>query len=138
MSAESFFIDTNILVYLFDADSPDKQARARSVFKEVSDNAIVSVQVLGEFHVATTRKLEKPLSRDQAQAAVKALCELQVRPLHAGLVRAAIRRSAASQLSYWDALIVETAIEAEATVLLTEDMQHGQRFDGLRVVDPFR
>ena len=138
MSAESCFIDTNVLVYLFDAGSPGKQARARSLLEEVGDSAIVSVQVLGEFYVAVTRKLKRPLPADQAQAAVDALCELQVRPLHEVLVKAAIQRSNVSRLSYWDALIVETAVEAEATILLTEDMQNGQRFDGLRVVNPFQ
>ena len=138
MSAESCFIDTNVLVYLFDAGSPGKQERARSLLEEVADSAIVSIQVLGEFYLAVTRKLERPLPEAQAQAAVNALCELQARPLNESLVKAAIRRSRASKLSYWDALIVETAIEAEATVLLSEDMQHGQRFDGMRVVNPFR
>lgn len=138
MSVESCFIDTNVLVYLFDAGSPAKKARARKLLEETAEKAIVSVQVLGEFYVAVTRKLERPLPQDQAQAAVDTLCELQVRSLHAGLVRAAIRRRNASQLSYWDALILETAIEAGATLLFTEDMQHGQRFGGLRVVDPFR
>ena len=138
MSVESCFIDTNVLVYLFDAGSPAKQARARKLLEETAEQAIVSVQVLGEFYVAVTRKLERPLPQDQAQAAVDALCELQVRPLHASLIRAAIRLSKASQFSYWDALILETAIEARAALLFTEDMQHGQRFDGLRVVDPFR
>ena len=138
MSVESCFIDTNVLVYLFDVDSPKKQGRSRLLLEEVADSAIVSVQVLGEFYVAVTRKLESPLPDDQAQAAVDALCELQVRPLNDSLARAAIRRSIASRLSYWDALIVETAIEAEAGVLLSEDMQHGQEFGGLRVVDPFR
>ncbi len=137
MSAEVVFVDTNVLVYLFDADAPRKQVRARAVLNEVADSAIVSTQVLGEFHVAVTRKLARPLAFEQARAAVEALCELRVRPIHEGLVRAAIRRSQASHLSYWDALIVETAIEAEAAVLLTEDMQDGQQFGGMRVANPF-
>lgn len=137
MTAEACFIDTNVLVYLFDADSPRKQARARFLLSEVADSAIVSTQVLGEFHVAVTRKLARPLAFEQAQAAVEALCELRVRSIHEGLVRAAIRHSQASRLSYWDALIVETAMEAEAAVLLTEDMQDGQEFDGMRVANPF-
>ena len=137
MTAEACFVDTNILVYLFDADSPRKQARARYVLSELADSAIVSTQVLGEFYVAVTRKLARPLAIDQAQTAVDALCELRVRLIHEGLVKAAVRRSQVSRLSYWDALIVETAIEAEAAVLLTEDMQDGQQFEGLRVANPF-
>ena len=137
MSVEPCFIDTNVLVYLFDSGSPRKQVRARELLAEAADSAILSVQVLSEFYVAVTRKLERPLPADQAQAAVDTLCELQVRPLHSNLVTSAIRRCQASRLSYWDALIVETAIEAQAKILLTEDMQHDQRFDGLRVVNPF-
>lgn len=137
MTAEACFIDTNVLVYLFDADSPLKQDRARSILSGLADIAIVSTQVLGEFHVAVTRKLAKPLAFEQAQAAVDALCELRVCSIHEGLVKAAIRRSDASRLSYWDALIVESAIEAEAGVLLTEDLQDGQQFEGVRVANPF-
>ncbi len=137
MSAEVVFVDTNVLVYLFDADAPRKQVRARAVLNEVADSAIISTQVLGEFHVAVTRKLARPLAFEQAQVAVEALCELRVRPIHEGLVRAAIRRSQASRLSYWDTLIVETAIEADAAVLLTEDMQDGQQFGVMRVANPF-
>lgn len=137
MSAEPCFIDTNVLVYLFDADSLDKQARSRAVLDDFAESAILSTQVLSEFYVAVTRKLGKPLPEDQAQAAFEALCELEVRPVHLNLVKSAIRRSRASQLSYWDALIVETALEAQATVLMTEDLQHGQQFGRLQVVNPF-
>ena len=82
MSVEPCFLDTNVSVYLFDADSPAKQARSRVLPAEFADSAILSVQVLSEFYVAVTRKLERPLPTDQAQAAVDALYELQVRPLH--------------------------------------------------------
>ena len=60
-----------------------------------------------------------------------------VEPITAELVLAAVQRSRSSLLSYWDALIVETARSARAEVLFTEDLQHGQEIDGLRVVNPF-
>ncbi|MCY3941692.1 MAG: PIN domain-containing protein [Gammaproteobacteria bacterium] len=138
MSAERCFIDTNVLVYLFDADSPGKQARSRELLEEVADSAVLSTQVLAEFYVAVTRKLGKPLPAIKARDAVESLCELEVRPVHTTLVKSAIRRSRDSQLSYWDALIIETAMESDASTLFTEDLQHGQKFDHLRVVDPFR
>ena len=94
--------------------------------------------MLSEFYVTVTRKLAKPLEPRLARDAVDDLCALRIRPLRAELVQAAVRRSEASQLSYWDALIVETAIDAGAAILLTEDLQHEQVFDGLRVVDPFQ
>ncbi len=138
MTAELKFVDTNVLVYLFDGDSPGKQARARELLDREAENIVLSTQVLGEFYVVVTRKLARPLGTDVAREAVDDLCAFQVRPLHAALVRAAARRSESSKLSYWDALIVETAIDAGAAVLLTEDLQHGQTFSGLRIANPFR
>ena len=138
MSAEPQFVDTNVLVYLFDNDAPEKQSRARRLLESESENLVLSTQVLGEFYVTVTRKLARPLRPELAQEAVDDLCALRVRSVRTELVQAAVRRSHASQLSYWDALIVETAIDAGAATLLTEDLQHGQAFGGLRVVDPFR
>ena len=138
MSAKPKFVDTNVLVYLFDADAPAKQARARELLHEEKDRLVVSVQVLGEFYVTVTRKLADPLTPEAAAQAVDELCRFQVRAVHPGLVRAAVRRSQFSSTSYWDALIVETALDAGADVLFTEDLQDGQEIDGLRVVNPFR
>lgn len=135
MSAELRFIDTNVLVYLFDRDSPAKQATARELVS--AGGLVLSSQVLSEFYVTVTRKLAQPLDPAQADRAVADLCALPVRSVTANLVRAAIGRSRAAQLSYWDALIVETALDAGATVLLTEDLQHGQVIGGLRVQNPF-
>ena len=138
MSVEPRFLDTNVLVYLFDSDAPEKQARAREILREERDRLVVSVQVLGEFYVTVTRKLAVPLTVEAAARAVDALCELQVQALHPNLARSAVRRSRSSRLSYWDALIVETALDAGARVLFTEDLQDGRVIDSLRIVNPFR
>ena len=137
MSAEAQFIDTNILVYLFDSDSPTKQSISRELLEENSGNLILSSQVLGEFYVTVTRKLARPLSEDQAIDAISAFGAFRVRDIHVGLAQAAVRRSARSKLSYWDSLIIETAREAGAATLLTEDLQHGQLLDGLLVFNPY-
>ena len=123
MAAEPKFIDTNVLVYLFDSDSPDKQALARDLLDAEADNVVLSTQVLGEFYVATTRKLARPLSPALACQAVDEFCALRVQPVRSELVRAAVGRSNSSKLSYWDALVVETAIDAGAGILFTEDLQ---------------
>ena len=137
MPGEPWFVDTNVLVYMFDSDSPGKQAKARQLVNDNAENIILSTQVLGEFYVTVTRKLAKPLSADRAIEALDDLCAFPVRSVHSELTRSAARRSESSQLSYWDALIVESALEAGAGVLLTEDLQHGQMFARLRVVNPF-
>lgn len=135
MSAELRFVDTNVLVYLFDADAPAKQAIARELV--AAGRLVLSSQILSEFYVTVTRKLARPLGADQASRAVADLCALPVRAVTANLVQAAIRRSAVTRLSYWDALVVETALEAGAATLLTEDLQDGQVIGTLRVLNPF-
>ena len=138
MTGDHWFVDTNVFVYLFASDSPAKQATARRLLDDNAENIILSTQVLGEFYATVTRKLVEPLSAERALDALDELCGFRVRPIHAELTLSAARRSVASRLSYWDALIVESALEAGAEVLLTEDLQHGQTFARLRVVNPFR
>ena len=138
MSADPWFVDTNVLVYAFDDDSPGKRKVARRLLDDKADQLVLSTQVLGEFYVTVTRKLANPLPASRAVEALDALCAFPVRGLGPELVRSAVRRSASSQVSYWDALIIECALDAGAAVLLTEDLQHDQRFETLRVVNPFR
>ncbi len=138
MSDERAFLDSNVLVYLFDEDHPEKQSQAWNLVGEPGRHIVLSVQVLGEFFHVVTRKLRRPLSPSQALQATEHLGRHEVRPIDTALVRKAIRRRISSQLSYWDALIVETARDALADVLLTEDLNHGQRFGTLEVRNPFR
>ena len=137
MSVERCFVDTNVLIYLFDNDSPSKQARAQALLVEERDRIVLSTQVLGEFYVNVARKLEQPLPQDAAARAVEDFSRFDVQSVTAELVLAAVRRSRSSLLSYWDSLIVETARKAGAEILFTEDLQHGQEIDGLRIVNPF-
>lgn len=138
MTGERRFLDSNILVYLFDEEFPQKQARARTLIADGVDDFVLSVQVLGEFFNVVTRKIRHPLAPERALQATDEFGEFEVWPIHRVLVRNAMERSIASRLSYWEALIVETALEARATVLLTEDLQHGQAFGDVRVWNPFR
>ncbi len=138
MSVEWKFVDTNVLVYLFDVDAPDKRARAQALLREEKDCIVLSIQVLGEFYVTVTRKFTESLSRESAARAVDAFSRFRVQPVHPETVNAAIRRSRSTLLSYWDALIVEAALTAGAGVLFTEDLQDGQRIEGLQIVNPFR
>ena len=142
MTGERCFVDSNVLVYLFDDNFPAKQSRARELIAEGSGDLVLSVQVLGEFFHVVTRKIRRPLAPEQALRAADHLGHLEVWPVHRILVRnameSAMERRIASKLSYWDCLIVETAIEARARVLLTEDLEDGQLFGNLRVRNPFR
>jgi predicted nucleic acid-binding protein len=134
------FFDTNVLVYLFDEDSPEKQAAVRELVRqETADGrAVLSTQVLQEFYVAITRKLALPVPPPTALQALDDLCALPVVQVDKDLVLRGARRSQAGGFSFWDALIVESALQARATTLWTEDLQHGQTVETLRIANPFR
>jgi predicted nucleic acid-binding protein len=134
------FFDTNLLVYLFDSASPEKQGKARDVFSERAqrDEVLLSTQVLQEFYVTVTRKLASPLSADQAERLVRDFAAFPVVSTDAPLVVAAVALSRRHRLSLWDAMIVMAARAGGAAELLTEDLQHGQVLEGVRIVNPFR
>ncbi|MBS0155802.1 MAG: PIN domain-containing protein [Nitrospira sp.] len=137
---ERVFLDTNVLVYLFDADDPTKQRRAQELLsdQELQAQLILSTQVLQEFYVAVTRKLAIPLDPDAAFKAVQDLAVFPVVQVDTPLILLAIRRSDKAKISFWDALIVESALVAGATVLYSEDFQNGAVFGRVRVRNPFR
>ena len=134
-----FFFDTNVLVYLFDADSPDKRKKARSLFQKhvEAGDILLSTQVLQEFYVVVTRKLARPLDAAVAAQAVSSFAQLPLVQIDSDLIVSAIHRSRNNQLSFWDALIVQASIEGHASTLYSEDMQHGPMQDSLRVINPF-
>lgn len=133
------FFDTNILVYLFDGDSPDKRKKARLLFQDHAGagDIVLSTQVLQEFYVTVTRKLARPLDTGAAMEAVSSFAELPMVQIDTKLIIAAIQRSRKSQFSFWDGLIVQAAIEGHAKALYSEDMHHGQLLDSLCVINPF-
>jgi predicted nucleic acid-binding protein len=133
------FFDTNVVVYLFDGDAPEKQVRARELLaREVGKGqAVLSTQVLQEFYVTVTRKLTVPLSPDEALRALQDLAELPLVQVDADLITGAARRCARDQVSFWDGLILQAALRAGATVLYSEDLQDGRTIEGLRIRNPF-
>jgi predicted nucleic acid-binding protein len=133
------FLDTNILVYAEDRDAGSKHAIARDLVAGLwrSGQGALSVQVLQELYVTVTRKMPRPLSPGAALAIVQQYLTWRVVENTGSLLLAAIHRSSGSQISFWDALVVEAAHLARCDRLLTEDLNHGQRIGDLLVVNPF-
>ena len=134
------FFDTDILVYLFDSGVPAKQRRARELLESHTraGETLLSTQVLQEFYVAVTRKLATPLEPGVAYDAVRELAVLPAVRVDIPLILSAIRLSQQRQISFWDALIVRAALEGGASILYSEDLQHGQSFDTLTVQNPLQ
>jgi predicted nucleic acid-binding protein len=134
------FFDTNILVYLFDSGAPAKQRKTRELLETHTraGETLLSTQILQEFYVTVTRKLATPLDADAAYEAVREFSVMPTVRIDIPLILSAIRFSRERQLSFWDALVVRAAIEGGATTLYSEDLQHGQVFEALTVVNPVR
>lgn len=134
------FVDTNILMYARDAGARDRQARAGEwmAFIWQSGRGRISVQVLQEMYVTLTRKLRPGLPAAEAKAEVRALLPWQPLEIAPVILESAWSLQDRFQLSWWDALIVAAAQATQCGYLLTEDLQDGQNFDGLLVVNPFR
>jgi predicted nucleic acid-binding protein len=135
----SVFVDTNVLLYRFDSSAPNKQSVARAELRRLvmERSIVISTQVLQEFFVAATRRLEPPLNPDQADEVVRYLSRLPLVQITPRSILEAISLHRRFSLSFWDALIVRSAIEAGADTLYTEDLQEGQVIEGLTIVDPF-
>jgi len=134
------FADSNVFVYAYDKDAGVKRAQAMALIDRVggAGELALSTQVLKEFYWVTTRRLNPPLTCAVAEMAVREFARYPLVVEDPPLILAAITRSRADQIAFWDALIVEAARRAKARVLYTEDLQHGRDFDGLMVENPFR
>ncbi len=135
------FLDTNVLIYTFDVRSKAKQARASDLVDRAlsTRRCIISYQVVQEFLSAATRKFAAPMPIAEAQLylsrVLMPLCE--VFP-DAHLFSQALLISSDTGISFYDALIVASAIAGDCRILWTEDLQHGRRIGPLEIRDPFR
>ena len=133
----SVFFDTNVLVYCTDISNPKRQKQARKLVAQSSKSGdgVISTQVLIElFNVLTRKQKMAP-----AAASDLALAYASWPLIHSdlALVGAALEKAVTHHLSIFDAMVVEAALRAEAKTLYSEDMQHGQRYGSLTVVNPF-
>jgi predicted nucleic acid-binding protein len=128
------FFDTNILIYAH-TKSGAKSERAREV---LSFGGVVSVQVLNE--TANVLRRRFALSWPHISKVIESVLDTcpDPRPLTIETNRAALRISERYGFAFYDGLILAAAAEIQCTVLYTEDLQHGQMIDGLRIENPFK
>jgi predicted nucleic acid-binding protein len=136
---DKVFVDTNVLVYTRDASEPQKQKQAMGWMSRLWDlrTGRLSFQVLQEYYVTVTEKLDPGLAPEVARQDVRLLFAWQ--PVHsdARVLEGAWRLQDRYHLSWWDALIVSAAQVAKCEYLLTEDLRENQRLENVRVINPF-
>jgi len=140
MSVEAF-LDTNVLVYAAaggDEDEAKIAKRRRAVRLLEEEDFGLSAQVLQEFFVSVTRKIEVPLSATDALEWIEQLEAFPCLPVDRSLVKIAVEVSERYQISYWDGAILAAAQSLGARTLYTEDLNDGQRYGSVQVRNPFR
>lgn len=138
--SDRFFLDTNLLIYAIDATDPGKQAVAQKWIATAheSGDGIVSYQVVQEWFNVVLRKAAAPLSADEAALIYRELIEPLWRVQSSReLLDTALDLHRRDSISWWDALIVSAAIQGGCDRVLSEDLQHGRKIRGIKILNPF-
>lgn len=135
------FIDTNIFIYAHDRTNMRKSEIARVLLTDLitSRQGTISMQVVQEFCNVVLRKSNTPLKLADVQSIVRELMTpmLYHKP-DADFYLRTLELFEKYQLSFYDALIVQAAIDLDCTVIYTEDLQHGMKYGVVKVMNPFR
>ena len=133
------FVDTNVFVYLHDDSEPEKKQRADDWIALLVNRRAgrLSFQVLQELYAVLTRTVKETLPPATAQAIVRDLVAWRPTPIDLSILERAWALGQRHALSWWDALIVAAAQRSGCKVVLTGDLQDGQVFGAVRVIDPF-
>lgn len=139
MSGDSVFVDTNVLIYAHDSDAGERHRRAADIVNGLwsTGDGIVSVQVLQEFYVNVTRKIPSPIPIATAREVVRNYTLWRTEWIAPEDVPRASEIEEQNRISFWDALIVTTAIKGGASRILSEDLNPGQVIAGIAVENPF-
>lgn len=139
LSEATVFVDTNVLIYAEDRAHADKHRAARTWLRTLwlNHRGRLSNQVLNEFYANATRKLKPAMPAGDARAEVRRYQRWNPWVCDHATVENAWAVESRFKLSWWDALIVAAAQQQGCTLLLTEDLQHDQQIDAVRIVNPF-
>lgn len=141
MSAEAGleFVDSSVLLYAYDRSAGARHDRARAMVARLGSarRGALSVQVLQEFYVNATRKIERRLSHDAAAARLRALSRWPVHVPGSNHVLAAAELAFTVRLSFWDAMILISAQAMGASTVWSEDLTDGQLVGNVTIRNPF-
>jgi predicted nucleic acid-binding protein len=133
------FVDTNILVYAYDVSAGRKHSLAVELMNGwwENRNGCLSTQILQEFYVSITQKVASPLEQRTARSLVADLSHWRCHIPEPGDLLHAIDKQSTYQLSFWDAMVVQSAARLGCKRLISEDLSHGQRYGEILTTNPF-
>ncbi len=137
---DNYFIDTNIFIYTFDQRETKKREKAKKIIKKAftDGKGFISILVIQEFFNVATKKFESPMAVLEAKDYMDKVFKL-LNVIHPNydIISQGLDVSAITQYSFYDSLIISAAQEAECKVLYSEDFQHGQMIQKLKIENPF-
>ncbi len=137
---DKYFIDTNIFVYAFDLEDPEKNKIANNLIKSalIEGQGCISYQIIQEFLNVSTKKSKVPMSFSDCHKyldnVLSPLCEIFTT---IDLYHGALEIMERWQYSFYDSLVIAGAIQADCEILYSEDLQHNQKIQSLKVINPF-
>ncbi len=136
---DRIFVDTNILVYAHDISAGIKHATAKNLIQELweSKAGCLSVQVIQEFYVSVTRKVPSPMDYSTAIGVIRDLAYWKVHEPKIDDVLNAVNLQQRYQISFWDAMILQSALHLECSLIWSEDLNPGQVYESVKLVNPF-
>jgi predicted nucleic acid-binding protein len=137
---DKYFVDTNIVVYAFDKNEPLKQNITKQYLHHLftSEDYLISIQVINEFCNIAQKKLRPALSMDNLKTFISLLPAHLILPISRPITLDALRIQHQYTLSFWDSMIVATAMNGSCRYLLTEDLSDGQKIETLTMLNPFK
>ncbi|MEH2356178.1 PIN domain-containing protein [Nostoc sp.] len=135
--SNNIFLDTNLWIYLYAKNPPEKYQKVAEIIKNNSSLLLISTQVLGElFHVLSRKKFT---SKTDAITIISDLINtFPVQAINTTEVIQALEINMKYNYSYWDSLIIATALLGKCSIIYSEDMQHNQLIDNkIRILNPF-
>ena len=133
------FVDTNILVYAYDESAGEKHEKARAILVELlrTREGCLSMQVLQELFVSLTRKIREPLDPGEAARRVRYLSEWTLHVPDRSDLFSAMDLHRELHISFWDAMLIQSARRLGCRLLWTEDLSNGRSYAGVIARNPF-
>ncbi len=133
------FVDTNIFVYAYNKTNKKKQTAARELLIRLWEtrNGCLSIQVMQEFYVTVAQKIKSPLSIETASQIIVDFSNWQHHVPEYNDVLEAVKIHQRNNISFWDAMIINSAKQMKCEIIWTEDLNHNQLYEGVKVLNPF-
>jgi predicted nucleic acid-binding protein len=134
------FVDSNILVYAYDNAQGEKHTQAKALLLSLWESGLgcVSIQVLQEFYVSVTRKSKFPLSPEDASQVIYDFSDWTIHRPGVKDIISAIELHRRYQISFWDAMILQSARQSGCGVVWSEDLSDSEDYAGVKINNPFK